>query len=50
MRASPAGTYVIKASEVRWQPALDLNRVILGGQVIIVALLVVQEITKRLAS
>src|SRR6266513_5325375 len=29
----PVGAFVIKGDEVRWQPALDLNRVILMGQV-----------------
>src|SRR2546425_10238510 len=39
----PVGAFVIKDGEVRWQPALDLNRVILMGQVVaIVALLTVR--------
>src|SRR5690349_8219984 len=33
--ASPAGAYVITDGTVRWQPALDLNRVILGAQVLV---------------
>jgi len=37
--ATPAGVYVIHGQTVRWQPALNLNRVILGGQVVAVALL-----------
>jgi uncharacterized spore protein YtfJ len=32
-RVKPLGVYVLSAEGVRWQPALDLNRVILGGQV-----------------
>ena len=35
--ARPAGVYVIKGDSVTWQPALDLNRVILGGQVVAIA-------------
>jgi uncharacterized spore protein YtfJ len=31
-RVKPLGVYVLSADGVRWQPALDLNRVILGGQ------------------
>ncbi len=46
--ANPAGVYVIRNGNATWQPALDLNRVILGGQIVaIVALLVVRSILKR---
>jgi hypothetical protein len=31
--------YVIKGEAVTWQPALNLNRVILGGQIVAIALL-----------
>ena len=48
--ARPAGAWIIKDGEVRWRPALDLNRVILGGQVLgIVALLVARSIVKAFA-
>jgi len=40
MRARPVGAYVLRDGELSWQSALDLNRVILGGQVVaVVALL-----------
>lgn len=40
MRARPVGAYVLRDDELRWEAALDLNRVILGGQVVaVVALL-----------
>ncbi len=40
MRARPVGAYVLRDGELCWQSALDLNRVILGGQVVaVVALL-----------
>jgi uncharacterized spore protein YtfJ len=36
--ARPVGAYVIRNGEVRWEPAFDLNRVILGVQVAGIAL------------
>jgi uncharacterized spore protein YtfJ len=48
MMAKPAGVYVIKGNDVRWQPAVDLNRIVLGGQIVaIVALLVLRSIFRR---
>ena len=45
--ATPAGVYVIDGKDVRWQPALDLNRVILGGQIaFVVGLLVARSILR----
>ncbi|WP_221934855.1 hypothetical protein [Georgenia yuyongxinii] len=42
VRARPVGVYVLKDGNVSWQPSLDLNRIILGGQllgaVVVVAL------------
>ncbi|MCF6474578.1 sporulation protein [Nonomuraea sp. MG754425] len=37
--ASPAGVFVVKDGEVRWQPAVDVNRIVVGGQVVAVVLL-----------
>jgi uncharacterized spore protein YtfJ len=34
LRASPVGAYVVRGDEVRWQPAVDVNRVILGCQLL----------------
>jgi hypothetical protein len=40
--------FVIRDGNAAWRPALDLNRVILGGQIVaIVALLVVRSIFRR---
>jgi len=48
VRARPAGAYVIKDGEVSWEPALDLNRIILGGQIVaIFFLLVLRAALKR---
>jgi uncharacterized spore protein YtfJ len=45
--ARPAGVYVISGADVRWQPAVDVNRAILGGQLVaIVALLTLRSIFK----
>ena len=46
----PVGAFVIKGGDVSWQPSLDLNRVILMGQVVaIVALLTVRAAIKAWA-
>jgi uncharacterized spore protein YtfJ len=46
--ARPAGVYVIKGGDAQWRPALDLNRVILGGQIFgVVALLVLRSLLRR---
>jgi uncharacterized spore protein YtfJ len=48
VRATPAGVYVIRGDEVSWQPAVDMGRVILVGQLVaIVALLALRSILKR---
>lgn len=39
VNARPAGAFVIRGDEVDWRPAVDVNRVILGGQLIAVAAL-----------
>ena len=44
LAARPVGAFVIRQGEVHWQPAIDVNRAILGGQV--VALLVIRTIVK----
>ncbi|MGH8886507.1 MAG: spore germination protein GerW family protein [Egibacteraceae bacterium] len=47
LAAKPAGVYVIDGQSVRWRPALNLNRVILGGQTVaVVALLVLRRLLK----
>jgi uncharacterized spore protein YtfJ len=46
--ARPAGAWVIKGDEVSWQPAIEMNRVILGGQAVaVVALLVAYQFLRR---
>jgi len=38
--AQPAGVFVISNGEAKWRPALNLNRVILGGQIVGLAAIV----------
>jgi uncharacterized spore protein YtfJ len=48
LSASPAGAYVIRGDRISWEPAIDINRAILGGQIVaIVALLVLRAILTR---
>ena len=48
LTAKPAGMFVIRNGDAEWRPALDLNRVILGGQLVaIIALLVLRSILRR---
>ena len=50
LSARPAGAWIIKGGEATWRPALDLNRVIVVGQLVaIVALLTARSIAKTLA-
>ena len=51
LRMTPKGAWVIDGENVTWKPAVDVNRVILGGQLVgIVALLTVREIVKLQAA
>ncbi len=46
----PVGAFVIKDSDVRWEPAIDVNRLILMAQVVVIAaLLTVRVIVKTRA-
>lgn len=46
--AKPAGVYVIRDGNAEWRPAIDMNRVIMGGQIMaIVALFVLWRIFRR---
>lgn len=37
--AAPAGALVIRDGDARWRPAVDVNRIVLGGQLVAVAAL-----------
>jgi uncharacterized spore protein YtfJ len=48
LAAKPAGAYVIEGNSVRWRPAVDVNRIVLGGQIVaIVALLVLRSVLRH---
>lgn len=47
VNARPVGAFVLRGGEMTWRPAIDINRIILGGQVVlIVALLTIRSIAK----
>jgi uncharacterized spore protein YtfJ len=46
--ARPAGVYVIRNGRVSWRPAVNVNMIVAGGQLVaIVALLVLRPIVSR---
>jgi len=46
--ARPIGVFVVKGPDVSWQPALDVTRVAIGGQVLaIVMFLVLRSVLRR---
>ncbi len=34
IRVRPVGVYVIQGQQVTWKPAVDVNRIVLGGQLV----------------
>jgi uncharacterized spore protein YtfJ len=47
LRATPVGVFIIKDGKVSWQPAVDVNRLALGGQIVgAIALLTIRAIVK----
>jgi len=45
---TPVGVYVVKGGEVRWEPAFDLNRAIIGGQILgAIAVLAIARALRR---
>ena len=37
MRGRPSGVFVVRNGEVCWKPAVDVNRIVLGGQLVAIA-------------
>jgi uncharacterized spore protein YtfJ len=51
MSAKPLGVFVLKDGTVTWRPAIDVNRVVLGGQfVAVTGLLVLRALIKARAA
>jgi uncharacterized spore protein YtfJ len=47
-QARPVGAYVLEGGRVRWEPAVDVTRIVLGAQAVgIVALLVLRRVLRR---
>ena len=47
MSAKPLGVFVLRDGKVGWRPAIDVNKVIIGGQVVAVTgLLVARALIK----
>ncbi|MGH3737709.1 MAG: spore germination protein GerW family protein [Micromonosporaceae bacterium] len=50
LSAKPLGVYVIQGGKVTWRPAIDVGKVILGGQIVaIAALLTIRAFIKSRA-
>lgn len=47
LRAKPAGAWVFKNGSVRWKPAIDVNAIILGGQLVGIAYFVAVWLIRR---
>jgi hypothetical protein len=46
--ARPIGAYQIKGDQVVWVPAIDITRIIVTGQVVVItALLVLRSVLRR---
>jgi uncharacterized spore protein YtfJ len=47
VNAKATGVFVVDGEQVRWQPAIDVNKILIGAQVVaVVALLVARSIAK----
>ena len=47
MNAKPAGAFVVRGDDVDWRPAIDVNRIIMGGQLIAAAALLLAATVVR---
>jgi uncharacterized spore protein YtfJ len=50
MEATPVGVYVVRDGKVSWQPAVDVNKIVLGGQIVgVVLLLTIRSLVRHLS-
>jgi uncharacterized spore protein YtfJ len=50
LNARPVGAFLIRGDEMTWRPAVDLNKIVLGAQIVaVVALLTIRSIVKARA-
>jgi uncharacterized spore protein YtfJ len=48
VNARPVGVYVVRNGEVTWQPAIDVMRIVLGGQLLgLVMILTIRSLLRR---
>jgi uncharacterized spore protein YtfJ len=48
MHGRPSGIFVLRGDQVSWKPAIDVNRIVLGGQFVAVsALLLIASLVLR---
>ena len=48
LKAIPAGAFVIRDGVVRWRPAVDVNRVVLGAQLVVITALLTLRLYLKL--
>lgn len=46
-RVKPVGIYAIRDGQVTWQPAIDVNRAIIGGQIVVAVAIVAYACVRR---
>lgn len=46
VRAKPAGVYRVRDGDVEWRPALDVNRLALGGQIALAVVAVAWAVSR----
>jgi uncharacterized spore protein YtfJ len=50
INARPVGAFLIRGNEMTWQPAIDVTRIVLGGQIVaVVALFAIRSIVRARA-